>query len=193
MNINRFYLILAMTMLWCTSIFAQPLTYAEQSFSIGLGVPAISNYDYSSRSPALTAIYEYGFSDKLGIGYVGGGALLSFAGSDYDYRYLDTPFTSEYNYVVIGPRAAYHFDMVEITGDSFWSNIDVYGGMFLGIRFQSYKYTNHSNGSEQEDNKSKLATDIFTGIRYSFHDQIGAFAELGYGVAYLNLGVNIRF
>ncbi len=190
---NKFYLFLAMAMLSSTAIFAQPLTYAEHSVSIGLGVPAISNYDYSSRTPALTAIYEYGFSDKLGIGYVGGGALMSFASADYNYRYLDIPFTNEYNYLVIGPRAAYHFDMVEITGDSFWSNIDVYGGMFLGIRFQSYKYTNHISETKEEDNKSKLATDIFTGIRYSLHDQIGAFAELGYGVAYLNLGVNIRF
>lgn len=172
--------------------FSQPLTLGEQAIGLGIGIPAITNHDYSSRSPAFSAMYEYGFTEKIGIGYIGGGALLSFSGSKYEYQYLNTDQESTYNYVLIGPRAAYHFDMVDITHNKVWSNIDVYGGAFLGVKFQTHKYTNHVTDNRVKSNTSNLATDIFAGIRYGFNDKIGAFAELGIGVAYLNLGINVR-
>ncbi|TLX72265.1 hypothetical protein E9993_18295 [Labilibacter sediminis] len=180
-------IILLILLVTSLSINAQALTYGEHSLGIGIGVPAINN-THTSRSPAITATYEYGFSDKIGIGYIGGGALLSFSGAENEYTYINTKHTSNYSNVIMGPRAAYHFDMVELTGDNNWSNIDVYSGLFLGLNFQNHKYTN----TEIKQNNTKLITDIFAGIRYGFNDKLGAFAEVGFGVTYLNLGVNVR-
>jgi len=175
-----------------TSGFSQPLTLGEQAIGFGIGIPATTNQNYSSRSPAFTAIYEYGFTEKIGIGYIGGGALLSFSNSKYEEQNVNTTHENSYNYILMGPRAAYHFDMVELTNNRAWSNIDVYGGAFLGMKFQRHKYTDNTNNNKVKSNSSSLATDIFGGIRYGFNDKIGAFAELGFGVAYLNLGINIR-
>ncbi len=172
---------------------AQPMKKGEQSLGLAVGIPAIIGYDYTSRGMAITAIYDYGYTNKLGVGYITAGGILSYAGSDYDYRYLNTPYSDDYHYVVLGPRVAYHFDMVELTESSEWNKVDLYAGMFVGARFQTLKFTNPLTGGKEKETKTKLATDIFAGIRYAINNRVGAFAELGFGVTYFNLGVNVRF
>ncbi len=192
----KVFLFLGLMFLLTNTTNAQPLKYAEQNFGIGLGVPAITNYSYTSLSPAITANYEYGFSDKLGIGYIGGGGLVSFAGSSYDYHYINAAYTSKYRYFLIGPRAAYHFDMRDITGSSFWNKCDLYAGVFMGFRFQTHKYYAFDINNEYvkyRDTSVHLASDIFAGIRYAFNNRFGIYAETGFGVTYLTVGVSWRF
>ncbi len=191
----RFFLFPILLFVLIAETNAQPLKYADQNIGIGLGVPAITNYSYTSLSPAVTATYEYGFSDKIGIGYIGGGALLSFAGSTNDYHANGVKYSNKYHYFLIGPKASYHFDMADITGDRFWDKCDLYAGVFMGLRFQTYKYYDNASGSytDYEDNATRMVSDIYAGIRYAFTNQFGVYAETGFGVNYLTVGVSWRF
>ncbi|MGQ1785634.1 MULTISPECIES: outer membrane beta-barrel protein [unclassified Saccharicrinis] len=174
------------------SINAQPLTFEQQDIGIAVGVPSMNDNMYTSQSPAITIHYEYGLSDKIGMGYIGVGGLLSMAGGEYNNSILNTSFSVDYSQTLIGPRAVYHFDMVDLTGSQEWRNIDVYGGAFLGLKFERAKYTNPNTQNNVKDNDTTLATDLFAGIRYGFNKNIGAFAELGFGVSYFSVGVNWR-
>ncbi len=172
------------------SIFAQPLTFEQQSIGISIGIPSMYDHAYTSQSPAVTARYEYGLSDKIGIGYIGLGGLLSIAGGEFNTVNIDNV---EFSQTLIGPRAAYHFDMVDLTGNKDWNKIDVYGGAFLGLKFERSKYTLLGSNERHKDSNTKLATDLFAGIRYAFTPNIGAFGEMGFGVSYLSIGVSFRF
>ena len=174
------------------NLFAQPLTFEQQNIGVAIGIPSMSDYNYTSRNPAISVHYEYGLSDKIGIGYIGVGGLLSIGGAEYNNKSQNTPYPVDYSQTLIGPRAAYHFDMVDLTGSNDWSNIDVYGGAFLGLKFESTKYTNPISNAKEKEKNTKLATDLFAGIRYGFNDNIGAFAELGFGVSYFSVGVSWR-
>ncbi|WP_075590885.1 outer membrane protein [Labilibacter marinus] len=186
-------IIIGLLIMGLSQLVAQPLTFEQQSIGFAVGIPAINQNNVTSRNPSITAQYEYGISDKIGIGYIGVGGLLSFAGAEYNDQIMNTKYSNKYNYTLIGPRAAYHFDMVDLTGSTAWSNIDVYGGAFLGLKFESFKYDSPVTNKQEKENNTKLATDLFAGIRYGFNDNIGAFAEMGFGVSYFSVGVNWRF
>ncbi len=191
---NTLKVLTMLIVLFYTTIetLAQPLQFEQQSIGIGIGIPAINDYNYTSRNPSITAHYEYGISDKIGIGYISFGGLISFAGAEYKANIQSFSVTYDYNHTLIGPRGVYHFDMVELTNNNNWSNIDVYGGAFLGLKFEKIKYENPINDRSEKNNNTELATDLFAGIRYGFTDNIGAFAELGFGVNYFNIGVSWR-
>ncbi len=167
--------------------FSQTLHAGEQTIGLGLGIPSISAYDVDSRTPSFNGFYEYGFTDKVGIGHIGGGAIFSFAGADYN--------GGTYTHSLIGPRASYHFDMTDITGDKAWDVVDVYAGIMSGLRFEHYKYDYTIGGVKYTDkgNDTSLITDVFVGIRYAFAKNIGVYAEAGYGVSYLTVGISFRF
>ncbi len=175
-------IILALFTLGLSKTFSQPLTFEQQNFGISIGTPAMNDYNYSSRNPSLSAHYEYGISDKIGIGYIGVGGLISIAGAEYNKVFQSASVSYDHSQTLIGPRAFYHFDMVDLTGSKDWSNIDVYGGAFLGLKFETAKYTEPITDTKHKEKNTKLATDLFAGIRYGFNDNIGTFAELGFGV-----------
>ncbi len=192
----RFFLFPFLLFVLIAETNAQPLKFSENNIGIGIGVPAITNYEYTSLNPAITATFEHGFSDKIGIGYIAGGALLSFSGSKDVYYISNTKYTDKYSYFSIGPKASYHFDMADITGDKFWNKVDLYAGVFMGLRFQTYKYyaaKGTTSYTEYEDKTTHLASDIYAGIRYAFNDKFGVYAETGYGVSYFTVGISWRF
>ncbi|GAF04353.1 outer membrane beta-barrel protein [Saccharicrinis fermentans] len=171
---------------------AQPLTFEKQDIGIAVGVPSMNDNTYTSQSPAITLHYEYGLSDKIGVGYIGVGGLLSIAGGEYTNTFLNPNPSVDFSQTLIGPRAVYHFDMVELTNNDQWSNIDVYSGAFVGLKFESIKYTDPNTEKNIKDRKTKLANDLFAGIRYGFNQNIGAFAEIGFGVSYFSVGASWR-
>jgi len=170
--------------------FSQTLQAGEQTIGLGLGIPSITQNYTTFTTPSLNAFYEYGFTNKVGIGHIGGGAIMSMAGADYDYN------DGKYRHFLIGPRASYHFDMADLTGDRAWDVVDVYAGVMSGLRFEQYKwdYTNiNGNKVTEKKNDTSLITDVFVGIRYAFAKNVGVYAEAGYGVSYLTLGISFRF
>ncbi len=109
---------------------------------------------------------EYGITDAIS-----GGVYAAFVSHSY------------WTYTVIGVRGAYHFNELLDLSDE----LDVYGGLTI------------LNTSVKADGIGRLGGvgsgldfGIYIGGRYYFTDNIAAYAELGNGVAYFQVGVTLK-
>lgn len=170
------------------SVNAQTPTFSESdlvfNLGIGLGTSLYSGSYYKSTLPPLSLSVEYGakedfLTEDLTLGL---GGYIGFAGSKYDTPYWG--FKS--SYTVIGLRGALHYPLVE--------KLDTYGGIMLGYNIKSHKttgaYSGYIDTFNYDDNS--VAFSVYIGGRYYFSDNFAAMAELGYGIAYLNLGIAIK-
>ena len=82
-NVKRL-IILAITILSLsqTSSYGQEFVKGTKmlSFGVGLGSPGWG-YGYNMVVPPLQANFDYGITDKVGIGYIGIGGLVGFSSS----------------------------------------------------------------------------------------------------------------
>lgn len=153
------------------------------SAGVGLG-SSLGNYSYASQSPGFSAQFERGIWE-LGPGVVSLGGYVGI--KNYKYSYTDPygggHYESKWNYTIVGVRGAYHYTGLDI------SNLDVYGGVMLSYDALSFK---DNSGSSLHYGSTVGATG-FVGGRYFFAQMLGAYAELGYGVSYLNIGLCLKF
>lgn len=158
----------------------------QQDLHLGIGIGStLYGSGYHGVIPPISVSYEKGIKDKIGVG-----GYLAYASSRYDYAGYD--YSWRYSYTILGARAAYHF------ADHFFKNpkLDTYGGIMLGFNIARAKF--HSDDPLiNEDLYDAPAAGGFTwsfyaGGRYQFSEKFGAFAELGYGIAYLQAGVRMK-
>ena len=153
--------------------------------------------DYSYRnSPAFSLSYEQPWSERVGPGYLGVGAYAGFQSeySRYDnYYYAGVRYYYEHhwNNFMVAARGAYHYDKL-ITKDA-----EIYGGALIGLRFQTYSYYSNSPAPNKNDfmytgQSVWPVCSLFAGARWYFKKNIAAFAELGFGISYANLGVSYK-
>ena len=139
---------------------------------VGLGTYGL----HGSGGLPITASYEHGFTDQISAGlYVG------FVGRKYadDWKY---------RYRIIGVRGSYHFnELLEITD----SKLDVYGGISIYHRGFTLKY--EYAGDKYKSTDGNIGVGIHAAARYMFADKVGAYAELGYGLSPLQVGVSFVF
>lgn len=154
------------------------------NLGLGLGTALYSGVGYKMSIPPVSASFEVGVKDDLGIGNLGIGGYLGIAGSKYEYSsYFGNTSSWKYTYVVIGARGSYHFKDI---ADKF----DLYAGLMPYYAIVSY------SGDEvagYNPSSSFMSISIYGGARYYFSDKFAAMAELGWGVSYLNLGVALKF
>lgn len=159
--------------------------------NLGLGFLNGNNgydiYGSINASPALTGSYEYGLTESIGPGTIGVGGLLG-----YQSHYYNFPTTGNKavwrDFLVMG-RGTYHYNP---TADP---NLDVYAGVTLGTRFNSYRNDNSGSSPQPtfDDTGWHFASGIFLGARYYLIQNLGAFAEVGYDITYLKFGLTGRF
>ena len=185
------------------TIKAEAQSFKAKQVDINIGLGFGSRYRVSSvfgYRPPISISGEYGITDEISIGvYLGyTGYSLRYTGSDYCnngngnggyYTYEDT---YSWSFYIIGLRGAYHF--AKFVKDD---KMDLYGGLMLGNTFYNYNYsTTSSCGNHIKTYYSTsgphLAYALFAGGRYHFTDKIGGFGEIGYGISYLNIGLNIK-
>ncbi len=110
--------------------------------------------------------FEHGFTDKIS-----GGAMVTYSSTDVSVY--------KYTYIIAGARASYHFDFgVE--------KLDPYLGAMLGYNVAKVNNSGVPAGGG-------IAYGGHAGARYYFTEKIGAFAEVGYGVANLTAGLAFKF
>ncbi|WP_395053412.1 hypothetical protein [Flavobacterium sp.] len=151
-----------------TNLNAQSFTEGTKVAQVGIGLG-------SDFGTPIGASFEYGISETFGVG-----AYIGYASKTYPV------FTDSYKVTstLFGARGNYHF----YTEDK----IDVYGGAILGYNSASAKW-------EGNNNSPILATYggvVYGGVvggRYYFTESIGAFAEAGYGIGYLTVGIVAKF
>ena len=153
------------------------------SAGIGLG-SSLGNYSYASQSPGFSVQYERGIWE-VGPGVISLGGYVGF--KSYKYSYTDSydngHYESKWNYTIVGVRGAYHYTGLNIP------KLNVYGGVMLSYDALSFK---DNSGSSLHYGSTVGATG-FVGGRYFFAGPLGGFAELGYGVSYLNIGLCLKF
>ena len=141
---------------------------------------------------------------NAGIGlatYYGGGLPLgisvevaaknnfSVGGSIDYYRYNYGYYSGGYNFVYAGARGSYHLgEALNVQNNSF----DPYIGASLGFRYagggSSYSYYDYGSGYN-----SGLFVGLHVGARFMVAPKVGAFAEVGYGVSAVKLGLAAKF
>jgi len=138
--------------------------------------------------PPVSASLEIGLLDdlldveNLNLGV---GGYLGFASSKQEWISPTIgKYGFEYTYFIIGARAALHYPIVD--------KLDTYTGLMLGANIVSSKAYGTPSGWQSAAG-SGVAYSWFVGGRYYFSNNIALMAELGYGIAYLNIGVAIKF
>lgn len=161
------------------------------NLGVGLGSTLLGSYSGSnfSQTPAIGLSFEHG-TWELGDGTVSLGGYLGYKAFKDDYSYGGYVATSKWTYTIIGIRGAYHFPLDN-------EKLDLYLGAMLSYNIVSFKYTNNDPSYNfYLDNTGGYGSGTsftgFGGIRYYISDKFGLNAELGYGIAYLTLGVSFK-
>ena len=149
---------------------------------IGFGSSLYSGTGNKSLIPPLSASVEVGIVDNiLEKGVIGVGGYMGF--SQYKWEYSNWGW--KYTNLVLGARGNFHYPLVD--------KLDTYTGLMLGYNIRSSKEIGTATGNLYEASASGLVSAWFVGARYYFQENLAAMAELGYGVAYLNLGIALKF
>jgi hypothetical protein len=139
---------------------------------IGLGV-------LSYGGLPIGASFEHGFTKDISVG------------GFFDYLSFTQSYLSSYSYtwrvMYFGARGSYHLNEI-LSLDN--EKIDIYGGAGLGYRVFSSSDT-FLSGYDGYGNS--LFLNLHAGGRYYFSNNFGGFAELGYGVSTLKLGLTAKF
>jgi len=166
-------------------VLAQKLGYeqGDKTVQIGFGLGG-SFYQGSVKVPALQIRYEYGIKEKFSIG-----GILGYASSSYYYQNFNptTGAVSEasldYSYLIIGARGNYHFWTTE--------KFDPYAGLTIGYNSLNFTDTGGNLGTVPASSFTLYGAQV--GANYYFKSNLGAWAELGYGLGFLNLGAVFKF
>lgn len=173
----NFLFFIAVLTLTFTTVSAQEFQKGTNVINAGIGLGgAYGSYTTSSQGLGLSASFERGFWEVPGPGVVSLGGFLGF--KSYSYDYLGG--SDRWRYTVIGVRGAYHYNGLNV------ENLDVYGGAMVSYRILSY---NGSTGNYS----SRPGASGFVGGRWFFAENLAAYAEAGYGFAFLSVGVSFRF
>ncbi len=134
--------------------------------------------------PPVSVAFDYGYNENISLG-----GILSYTGSKeegdlgYGYGYKFT-----YSYIIIAARGAYHYDLLHN------DKIDTYGGLMIGydIASSSASFTGSWPAYYSQPTAASVggfSAGLFIGGRYFFSEQLAAQVELGYGIAYFNIGI----
>jgi opacity protein-like surface antigen len=199
------YLLVALTgLIGFQDVKAQAFEEGNSVVSVGYGLglgygrllnaySAYDGYKFSGFGPVALG-YEYGLTDNIGLGlnvsyssygatWIQSSAYDPFNVTEYDYKY-------RWSTLAIMARGAYHFD---IRND----DLDLYAGLGLGFLKFGYKWTSDDPTFNEENQNVSLGTplgyQIFGGLRYYLSDNVGLYAEVGYGISVLNAGLAFKF
>lgn len=148
----------------------------QSDVNVGIGFLSIGLLGDVSVPP-LSLSYEYGITKNIGVGaYVGYTASTNNGVSLFG---ITSP-SVDYTYFIVAARGSYHFKWID--------NVDTYAGAMAG-----YNSITVSSESGTNDTGSPIFSSVFGGARYHFTKNLGAFLEVGYGVAAINLGLTAKF
>lgn len=176
----NFPLLLVIGLLAGTQSFAQ---YAKGDKLLNAGI-GLSSY-YGGGLP-IGASFEVGVTDEISVG-----AQIDYYSWSYNYGYLGLNDRYRYTFIPVAVRGSYHVNkLLNLNNDK----VDLYGGLALGYYISSFSYNGASPGYVYDNSYgNRVLFGLHLGGRYYFKPNLGAFAELGYGVSALKLGVTFKF
>lgn len=155
--------------------YGQSFEKGDKLLNLGIGIGSqFVAAGGSGGIPPVGLSFEVGINNKISIGAYGG-----YASTKVDVFVAEWTYT----YIVAAARGSYHFDVgVE--------KLDPYAGVILGYNIASASTT--ANNMPEP----KVGGPIYgahAGARYLFTPGMGVFAEVGYGIAWLNAGLTFKF
>lgn len=166
--------------------------FQKQSFVGNLGVGfGWYGYGYATSSiPAVSFSLEKGVWEIPDIGVISLGGIVGYKHSYFDYAYAGYNYTYKWVWddFLIAARSAIHPYLIKN------DKVDLYGGVALGLRLETYKYANYFGTLETFTTHSSYGLfSVFAGCRYYFINNLAVFGELGYGLGYFTLGLSGKF
>jgi len=152
------------------------------NLGIGLGNTLYSGTYYNKGVPPVSFSYEQAIVDEvLEKGVIG---LMGYVGyTSYKYDYLGWGY--KYSNIIIGAGGLFHYPLID--------KLDTYAGILLGYNIANATEFGTPSGWDYDATSGGIVFSGFIGARYYFTEQFAAFAQVGYGIAYLTLGVSIKF
>ena len=140
------------------------------NLGVGLGV-------YSYGGLPFGASFEHGVTDAISIG--GFVDYLSWRNTYSGYNY-------SWRFIYFGVRGSFHFNEIfKLENDK----VDLYGGAGLGY----YTVSTSDKLVAGYGYNGRVFINLHGGGRYYFSSKVAGFAEVGYGVSALKLGLTFKF
>jgi hypothetical protein len=180
---KKLFLIVAAITLLATAGHSQEI-FAKRDFvgHAGFGIGTyLSGTGFKVSIPPIVLSGDYGVADNLiagSNGSIGIGPYIAFMSTKSDF----TSYSVKSTFYVIGARGTFHYQ--------FTNDLDTYVGLMFAYKGVSHQFP---AGQTYSGSSPGLLPGGFIGARYYFAPNIAAFAELGYGIAALELGVAFRF
>ncbi|MDR1454335.1 MAG: porin family protein [Tannerella sp.] len=184
----RRLLCMALVALGCMSVNAQnAFNKGDKVISLGVGLgDFIGGSGYSTSIPPIALSGEVGIVDGLinDRASIGVGGYVAYLSKKYEQNIMSTTLSFDYTYIIFGARGAFHYQFVD--------KLDTYAGVLLGYNAASVDLSD-GDSSYKPDAAGGIAYATYVGAKYYFTPNFAAYAELGYGIAALELGVAIKF
>lgn len=168
-----------------TQTSAQNYEQGSKLLNVGIGLGStFTAAGLNSTLPPIGLSLEYGLTDKISVG-----GYLGYAGASQEVPTFFGTWKWNYSYIIVGARGSYHFDLGV-------DKLDPYIGALVGYNVASVTSEKPAGYTGPELTGAAAGGVVIgghLGARYMFTEKIGAFAELGYGVAYLQLGLAAKF
>jgi hypothetical protein len=182
---KRVYFLLVFVVLATVSVTAQnTFNKKDKVLNLGLGIGSTlySGSGYTNKFPPVSASLEFCVKDQLfdEKSSLGIGGYVGYTSAKWEY----SGWGWKYSSIIIGPRGSLHYQLID--------KLDTYTGLMLGYNVVSSKSFGSGDWGNYGASGSGLAYSWFVGGRYYFNEKFAAMLELGYGIAYLNLGVAIK-
>jgi len=168
------------------------------SFGFGFGWLHKDPIRKSVNFPSPNVQIERSILPFRNFGFLSVGAQFGFHhGFNNHSPIFNLDINQTWTAVYFVPRVALYFHEL-FHEDDFPENIDLYGGVGIGFRFLSHKISvgggTPGDGVVPMDRSGfNLGYNFFLGARYYFKPHTSVFAELGYGLSFLNFGLTIRY
>jgi len=168
-----------------TIVTANAQIFQKGNHVANLGI-GIGNARYSSGAsssiPPISASYEVGIVDNIfDKANIGIGGYLGYTSAKWDFG---SGYSVKSTDFIIGVRGALHYQFVE--------KLDTYAGLMIAYDVNSWKTTGETFGYATSSSYGGIFVPGFVGARYYFSENFAGMAELGWGIAYLNLGVSLK-
>lgn len=186
-TMKKLFLLFIVAAFSLAQLSAQESTFSKGdkvlNLGLGIGSTLYSGTFYKSQVPPVSVSLEFGVADEvLEKGVIGVGPYVGY--SSYKYEYQNWGW--KYSNIILGVRGSFHYPLVD--------KLDTYAGVLLGYNVASSKeFGDAIPGWDYSYSAGGLVWSGYIGGRYYFKESFGVMAELGYGIAILNLGIALKF
>jgi len=163
--------------------------FGRGSRTLGLSAGAGVDYDYYgsyTALPTLAITWDKGIIGNVGPGTIGIGGILAYKSATYTYS--DGTQATWANYI-LGARATYHLTILKDKNNKF----DPYAGIMVGFRYEVYSDPYYNGITDPYAyNPVYPVFGFFVGAKYNFVRHFGVFAEVGYDISLVRVGINFN-